>query len=239
MKSEPKRVVTLLLFLLLLLAVGCVPEESMLAEPTGELQDHLAEPTSETLSTSNPEPHQTPAAQAMELSGAPVEADRDSSTTVSSTTVISPTDDPCSGAGVAGFQGGSPGVPVTTTVSTDGSPCVGTGVVDDQETSVTSSDQDDQTFSIKEGVVGRVTAPDGSPVKGALIEPRSLDDPSPPIPEIAIHTDKDGRYMWPLFPGTYELSVRPKGYQRPINPITVTVTAGQVVIADWTLEPAP
>jgi hypothetical protein len=122
---------------------------------------------------------------------------------------------------------GDQGTSVTSTVQSD------------QDISVTSTVQSEQTFGIQQGVVGRVTASDGRPVSGAIIQPRSLDDVSPPIPDIAIITDDDGWYTWSLFPGTYELSIVAEGYQGPTDPVTVTVTAGQVLIADITLEPAP
>ena len=97
-----------------------------------------------------------------------------------------------------------------------------------------SSEQGGSGLGLQEGVVGRVTTSDVRPVKGAFIQPRSLDDPSPRIPEIAILTDTDGRYTWPLFPGTYEISVSAEGYQREVK--QVVVKTGQVVMVDFTLQ---
>src|SRR5881227_99947 len=54
-----------------------------------------------------------------------------------------------------------------------------------------------------QGVAGRVTAAAGRPVAGAFVEAASLDRPSQPIPEVAISTREDGRYLWPLRPGSY------------------------------------
>jgi hypothetical protein len=88
-----------------------------------------------------------------------------------------------------------------------------------------------------EGVKGRVTAPDGSPIVNALVQPKSLDDPSTPIPEIAILTDEDGRYKWRLFPGEYEISVSAEGYQPAIK--RATVKAGQAAMLDFKLERIP
>jgi hypothetical protein len=102
---------------------------------------------------------------------------------------------------------------------------------------VRSSEQDRSGPHIQQGVAGRVTTSDGRSLRGAFIQPRSLDDPSPPIPEIAILTDSDGRYTWPLFPGTYEISVSLKGCQRAIR--QVVVGAGQVVKADFILQCEP
>jgi len=60
---------------------------------------------------------------------------------------------------------------------------------------------------------------------------------APPIPEIAIITDSNGRYTWSLFPGTYELTVSAAGYRSASR--QVTIKAGQVVTADFALERAP
>jgi hypothetical protein len=108
---------------------------------------------------------------------------------------------------------------------------------DNQDLPVSSNDQGGPRPHIREGVVGRVTAFDGHPVAGALIGARSLDDPSLPIPEIAILSGSDGRYTWRLFPGTYEISVLAEGYRCP--PKRVVVKSGQAVTADFKLERAP
>lgn len=90
---------------------------------------------------------------------------------------------------------------------------------------------------IMEGVRGRVMAPDGRPVVGAFIQPKSLDSPSKPIREIAVLTDDEGRYSWPLVPGQYELSASARGYQPAIQ--SARVSSGQVVTVDFTLMRAP
>ena len=97
-----------------------------------------------------------------------------------------------------------------------------------------SSDHGGSGPGLQEGVVGQVTTSDGRPVKGAFVQPRSLGDPSPRIPEIAILTDTEGRYTWPLFPGTYEISVSAEGYRREVK--QVAVETGQVVSVDFTLQ---
>ena len=107
----------------------------------------------------------------------------------------------------------------------------------DPNRSVSSSDPGEKAgVGITQGLGGRITAPSGRPISGALIQPRSLDNHGPPIPEIAILTDDDGWYMWPLLPGMYEISVSAEGYQ----PVTqqVTVKAGRVVNVNLTLERA-
>lgn len=83
-------------------------------------------------------------------------------------------------------------------------------------------------------VSGLATTTDGAPVAGALVQPRSLDQPSPPIPEIAILTSADGRFVWPLFVGSYELTVVAEGCQPASQ--RVMVVAGQVATVAFTLR---
>lgn len=87
-----------------------------------------------------------------------------------------------------------------------------------------------------EGVAGRVTSADRRPVAGAFVEAESLDRPSQPIPEVAISTREDGRYLWPLSPGSYRISVSAEGYRRATGP--ATVRAGRLTALDFTLAPS-
>jgi glutamyl endopeptidase len=86
------------------------------------------------------------------------------------------------------------------------------------------------------GIAGQITDSRGRPVAGAFVQPRALDDPSPPIPEIAIVSDGDGRYTWRLFPGTYEISVSAEGYRGVSR--QATVKPRQQVTIDFMLERA-
>lgn len=54
---------------------------------------------------------------------------------------------------------------------------------------------------------GTVRTTDGNPVANANITVASTDDPPKAIPEIAVLTDANGRYEWPLTPGRYRISV--------------------------------
>lgn len=85
-----------------------------------------------------------------------------------------------------------------------------------------------------QGVEGRITDTQGRPVAGALVVPRSLDVPSPPIPEIAIVSDEEGRYAWRLPPGRYEISVSAAGYRGAVK--EAVVRAGQVTRLDFVLK---
>jgi hypothetical protein len=87
-----------------------------------------------------------------------------------------------------------------------------------------------------QGVEGRITDTQGRPVAGALVVPKSLDEPSPPIPEIAIVSDEQGRYAWRLPPGRYEISVSASGYRGAVK--EAVVRAGQVTRLDFVLERA-
>ena len=67
-------------------------------------------------------------------------------------------------------------------------------------------------------VTGVVTSGAGRPVVGAAVLPKSLDEPSAPIPELAVTTDAAGRYSWRLRPGRYELTVR-EGQSSATQPV--------------------
>jgi hypothetical protein len=88
--------------------------------------------------------------------------------------------------------------------------------------------------AISEGVTGRIADAGGGPIAGALVQPKSLDENARAIPEIAIVSDGEGRYVWRLFAGRYELAVSAAGYNAAAA--QVTVNAGQVTIQDFTLE---
>ncbi len=108
----------------------------------------------------------------------------------------------------------------------------------DPNQSVSSDDPSAKApFNITEGLMGRIMDIDGYPVRGALIQPQSLDDPSPPIPDIAILSDNDGWYQWRLFPGAYEISVFAERYQTATR--RIIIKAGQVINVDLILKPAP
>jgi hypothetical protein len=72
-----------------------------------------------------------------------------------------------------------------------------------------------------EGVAGRVTDASGNPVSGALVDAASLDDPSLPIPEVAIITDGKGLYVWRLAPGKYEISISAAGFHGAAKEVVV------------------
>ena len=84
------------------------------------------------------------------------------------------------------------------------------------------SHEDPQTSpALAEGVTGTIAEEGGRPVEGAMLVPKSLDINGPAIPEIAIVSDRDGRYQWPLRPGRYDVTVRASGYEDVTRQVTV------------------
>ncbi|GIF00519.1 carboxypeptidase-like regulatory domain-containing protein [Paractinoplanes rishiriensis] len=81
-------------------------------------------------------------------------------------------------------------------------------------------------------VAGVVARPDGSPVPGANVQVTSLDNPQVPVPEIGVMTGTDGRYVWSLRGGRYELKV---AADSATATGTTTVKAGQSVTLNLTL----
>ncbi len=87
---------------------------------------------------------------------------------------------------------------------------------------------------LQEGVSGRISNDGGNAVEGAAVVAAPLDPGGPAIPEIAIVSDANGRYQWPLRGGRYELTVVADGYQRVSK--KVAVSAGEVATLDFVLS---
>jgi hypothetical protein len=92
------------------------------------------------------------------------------------------------------------------------------------------------TQQLREGVTGRITNDDGNAVEGAAVVAASLDPNGPAIPEIAIVSDANGRYEWPLRSGRYELTVVAEGYERASK--RVEVSSGKIATLDFVLSRA-
>ena len=97
-----------------------------------------------------------------------------------------------------------------------------------------SSDTDAGT-GVVTGVGGMVRSSAGTPVTGALVVPVSADQPHQAVPEMAVVTDAEGRYVWSLRPGAYDVTVSADGHR----PATrhVVVTEGQTAPLDFDLSP--
>jgi hypothetical protein len=83
---------------------------------------------------------------------------------------------------------------------------------------------------ISEGAVGGLFTRQNRPIAGAMISATSLDRPPKPVPDIAILTDADGAFVWPLQPGAYRLSAVVDS--RPIATAEVKVRPGEVMRVD-------
>lgn len=84
------------------------------------------------------------------------------------------------------------------------------------------------------GIEGRVTAADGTPVAGVFVQAESLDEPAQRIPEMAITTNDDGHYLWPLSPGRYRITVSAEGHEPASQ--TATVESGRLTELSFTLK---
>jgi hypothetical protein len=106
----------------------------------------------------------------------------------------------------------------------------------DPDRPVTSASSAVPPPGIAQGVAGQVTTPEGHPVAGARIEARSLDRPPGPVPEIAILSDAEGRFQWPLRPGRYRLAAIVDG--REAATATTSVEPGRVTVLVLSTVPA-
>jgi hypothetical protein len=89
---------------------------------------------------------------------------------------------------------------------------------------------------IAEGVAGRLVAPSGEPVAGAWITARPLGGSAGPVPEIAILSDAEGRFAWPLGPGRYRFAAVVEG--REIAAAMATVEPGRVARLELSAAPS-
>lgn len=97
-----------------------------------------------------------------------------------------------------------------------------------------SEDVGGERIQIGQGVRGRILSSVGRPVSGALIKAKSIDPEGAGIPAIAILSDENGKYVWPLQPGRYELSVAVEGNKSVTKP--VEVLSEQITELDFVLN---
>jgi hypothetical protein len=84
------------------------------------------------------------------------------------------------------------------------------------------------------GVGGLVTGADRTPVVMASVKRAAADSPGPVTPLAGI-TGNDGRYFWPLTPGTSDITVTAPRFATQTQ--QVIVTAGQTATLDFVLQP--
>ncbi|XVU27697.1 carboxypeptidase-like regulatory domain-containing protein [Actinoplanes sp. CA-054009] len=77
-----------------------------------------------------------------------------------------------------------------------------------------------------QGARGRVTDSAGAPLPGAAVGRKPI-DPVRPINLQAAVTGADGRYVWPLEPGVWELSFTADGYRPATERVTITANRWQ------------
>lgn len=82
---------------------------------------------------------------------------------------------------------------------------------------------------------GTVHTPDGKPVIGVMVTATSIDDPPRPVPELAVMTDDQGRYEWPLAHGRYRITVELPGTGNAAGEAEIPAPDGKTL--DLTLAP--
>jgi hypothetical protein len=108
-------------------------------------------------------------------------------------------------------------------------------LADDNESPVSSSGQGTLTRATRTGIAGRVLMPSGQPVADASVLVRSLDRPAPIVPDMAVMTGPDGRFVWNVPAGNWEVSVFTLGGNQATKTITVGLS-GQAVL-NFIIEP--
>lgn len=102
---------------------------------------------------------------------------------------------------------------------------------------VSQAQGDTSLQRISEGVIGQVMSRDGGAIEGAMIVPTPRFRNAPPIPEIAVTTDRDGRYQWPLQPGPYQITVISNGL--PEQTLNIEVKENQLSTLNFVLDSHP
>lgn len=93
----------------------------------------------------------------------------------------------------------------------------------------------ESTGAAATGVRGRVTGPDGVPLANAAVS-RFPVDSSQPVTQEAGVTDGDGRYLWALSPGAWDIEISMPGHRTVKQ--RVTVAEGQWAMLDFILQPS-
>ncbi|WP_447003588.1 carboxypeptidase-like regulatory domain-containing protein [Saccharothrix isguenensis] len=94
-----------------------------------------------------------------------------------------------------------------------------------RETGTSDQDPPPPLTNTQATVTGVVVDQSGRPVEGALVQPKSLDSPPRPVPELAVLSGPDGRYEWHLDAGHYEFTATKDDRTGP--PSEVTAAAGE------------
>jgi Carboxypeptidase regulatory-like domain len=90
-----------------------------------------------------------------------------------------------------------------------------------------------QKSKLREGIAGIVRSPTGRPVPGLVVFAAPLNARSPlGLPDIAITTDRNGRFEWPLGSGVYILKFLQNG--REMARVRAKVRSGRVTTINVT-----
>ncbi len=96
-----------------------------------------------------------------------------------------------------------------------------TALADGNETPVSSEYTGVVKAADSTGVHGHVQTPSGNPVVDASILVKSLDQPAPAVPEMAMITDSNGNFNWPLPRGKWQVTVISLSGKRVSKNVTV------------------
>ena len=88
-----------------------------------------------------------------------------------------------------------------------------------------------------EGIAGAVVDQRGTPLADVFVQVTPLDPAAGPVPEIAITTDRRGRYQWPLPPGRYAVSIAAPEFAPQSKEIVVE--PGRLADLDFVVAAAP
>ena len=113
--------------------------------------------------------------------------------------------------------------------------CVMEDRVSDPDQPVRSVTDAANNPQIAQGITGRVSTATGQPIVDARITAQSLDHPARPIPDVAMLSDAQGVFTWPLPPGKYRISAISDEGEIASRP--AIVTAGAVTTIDLSAKP--
>ena len=109
--------------------------------------------------------------------------------------------------------------PKTETVVTETQDIVTFEVPTDDSASTSLSDRPTSTA---QGLSGQVVDADGAPVADAVILVDCRMQPCPPLPDIGVLTNQEGRFHWPLPEGQFTLVAQSGSMRSAVVAVTVT-----------------
>lgn len=134
---------------------------------------------------------------------------------------------------VRGVEPGSPGGDATTSPATPAptNPAQPTQSGPDQPVSSDTPVTSTPPAANRGRVTGRVTDAQARPLERAAV---TVSEGTTAVPDIAILTGADGRFVWSLPPGTFRIAVYKDGYESASQ--SVDVTAGKEIGLNFVLQ---